>query len=159
MSKILGYIYMLSFVFLLLLIGGFVGYLYNDYQGEILGFVSKIQQEPSEEGDINIGCENMSVSESVDCLVKKVRVFYKYNETDDDIELTLEEIKERGGDCWDWSKLYANAAEKLGFKYKFVFFPINSKERHSFVVIYNEEGYCAVDQIKAMCAGYGNTED
>lgn len=157
-EKFLNYGYWLSFILLLLSIGMLAGYFYNDYQGEILAFVSKIQQEPSEEGDITIGCENMSLSGSVNCLVKKVRVFYKYNETDENIELTLEELKERGGDCWDYSKLYANAAEKLGFGYEFVLLPMGLGKKHAIVVIYSEEGYCIVDQRSVMCTEYGDEE-
>lgn len=142
----------ISFVLLLLLIGGFAGYFYNDYQGKILGFISKTQQEYSEEGNITMGCENLSLFESTDCLVKNVKTFYKYNYSKGNIPLSLEEIKEFGGDCWDYIYLYSEATEELGFGYRYLKYPINEKEMHIFLIIYNEEGYCLVDGISYVCA-------
>lgn len=146
------YIYWLSFVLMLLSIGVLIGYLYNNYQGEILGFISNIQQESFEEGDISLGCENLSLFESVDCLVKNVKPFYKYNHTEGNIPLTLKEIKEFGGDCWDYIYLYSGAVEELGFGYRYLKYPMNEKEMHIFLIIYNEEGYCLVDGISSVCA-------
>lgn len=146
------YFYWFSFIFVLLSIGMLAGYFYNNYQGEILGFISNIQQESFEEGTISLGCENLSLFESTRCLVKNVKPFYKYNHSKGNIPLSLEEIKKRGGDCWDYIHLYSEAAEELGFGYRYLKYPMNEKEMHIFLIIYDEEGYCLVDGISSVCA-------
>jgi len=136
---------MVSLIFLL--IGVIIGCLYNDKE-EILDFIGL---EKSIEGNISVGCENLSLFKSADCLVKNVKTFYKYNKTKGNIPHTLEEIKEQGGDCWDYTYLYSEAAEELGFGYRYLKYPMNEKEIHLFLVIYNEDGYCLIDQIGHVC--------
>lgn len=102
-------------------------------------------KEPDNIAQIVNDCKNLSLENGVSCLNNYVRSIYKYNPTDDDVDLTLEELKERGGDCYDYSKLYAQMAEELGYKSEIIIIPVKEDANHAFVVIYNEEGYCNVD--------------
>lgn len=136
-------------VLIILVIGMVIGALYNENKEEILGFI--ILKKPME-GNISFGCENLSLSKTVNCLVRNVRPFYKYNRTEGNVPFSLEEIKEHGGDCWDYSYLYSEAAKELGFGYRYLKYPMNEKESHIFLIIYDEGGYCLIDQLKSVCA-------
>ena len=98
-------------------------------------------------------CQDKDLEDTAHCLNHWVNSFYKYNLTDDSINLTLEQLKERGGDCNDWAKLYYSKAIELGFKAKFVDIILNH-EGHRYTVMYNEHGYCSLDQIDVHCFPY-----
>ncbi|MEK6882086.1 MAG: hypothetical protein AABY22_20890, partial [Nanoarchaeota archaeon] len=85
---------------------------------DIKGF---LMEEPNNVTEIIGSCRNMSLEDSVSCMNEYVKSFYKYTLTDDDVDLTLEELKERGGDCLDYSRLYAEMAKELGFDYDIIF--------------------------------------
>lgn len=140
---------MVAAFLIFLLVGVIMGYFYNENEEEILGFMVV---EKSIGENISVGCENLGLFESANCLVKNVKTFYKYTRTEGNVPLTLEEIKKNGGDCWDYTYLYSEAAKDLGFGYKYLKYPMNTKEDHIFLIIYNEEGYCLIDQLKYKCA-------
>ncbi|KKM22073.1 hypothetical protein LCGC14_1628990, partial [marine sediment metagenome] len=51
-------------------------------------------------------CNNLSLVDTSYCLRGKVKEIFSFNYTDDDLTLTYDELKTRGGDCKDWSDYY-----------------------------------------------------
>ena len=96
-------------------------------------------------------CQNKTLEESAYCLRDYVKSFYKYNVTDDSKNLTINELKEVGGDCRDFSLLYEQLAEQLGFYADTK--PIYTNEfGHRFAIIWNENlDYCILDQMIIKC--------
>lgn len=92
-------------------------------------------------------CGNKSLEETSECLNSLVNEIFKYNSTDDDEVLTLEELIERGGDCKNWAELYVEMAEELN--YNATYYRMTIEEgvfAHSFAVIHDKTGYCVLDQ-------------
>lgn len=96
-------------------------------------------------------CNNLSLEDTAQCLNSYVKSIFIYNVTDDSIDLTLEELKERGGDCKDWAELYQVMADNLGFHTEM---PVVSTRRgyaHTFTIISDDGGYCLLDQVNFKC--------
>ena len=51
-------------------------------------------------------CNNLTLRDTALCLGDYVDSIYKFRENRDMNVLTLEELKEQGGDCMDYSRLY-----------------------------------------------------
>jgi len=100
-------------------------------------------------------CINLSLIETAHCLNDYVCSIYKYNETSDSKSLTIEELKERGGDCNDYADLYISYIEDLNFNAKKVIIK-TGKDAHAFAVISDETGYCKLDQMSLDCFEFDN---
>lgn len=98
-------------------------------------------------------CSNLSTIDTARCLINWVEPFYKYNLTDDSEILTLEDLKERGGDCKDWSQLYESAAKGLGFETELIVFNTRKGFAHEVVLIYKNKQYCIIDQVVLVGCG------
>lgn len=100
-------------------------------------------------------CINLSMEETSYCLNDHVNSIFQYKETDDKRRLTLEELKEEGGDCKDWSELYMKYIDNLNFYSEIVIIDTNEKEAHAFVIISDDTGYCKLDQMDINCFRFG----
>jgi len=78
----------------------------------------------------------------------------KYKQIADD--RTIEELKERGGDCKNWAELYIDYAEDLGFNVEMPIVNTGNKTAHTFAVISDETGYCKLDQMSLDCFEFDN---
>jgi len=101
---------------------------------------------------------SLGVEEFSNCLVNEIKQFYIYNITNDSIQLTFEELKQRGGDCKDWSELYNELAESSGYdsvtrNYNSI---VNVKYGHQWDIVYNETDWCEIDLLGVTC---GKAED
>jgi len=95
-------------------------------------------------------CSNLSVTNTTECLVNYVKSIYNYT-VRDDTDRTLEDIKNNGGDCYDYSKLYEKMANSLGLNSTtYAFYGASG---HRFAVIYDYEmtSYCQVDLLNYVC--------
>ena len=103
-------------------------------------------------------CSNMSLINTTYCLVDFVNDFYKYNKTDDKINLDLKELMERGGDCKNYADFYSFNLEKYGFKSKKIRFFVSEDEEtkifHAVIIAYDSEGYCILSLNHADCYSY-----
>jgi len=109
----------------------------------------------NETKDIIYNCAGMNVQDTGRCLNRQVKEIYKYNVTDDSVNMNFTELKERGGDCKDWHDLYSSMAIKLGFNSTKVRIHVRNNTAHAFTIISDEEGYCLLDQRKYFCFYYG----
>lgn len=82
-----------------------------------------------------------------------VNEFYYYNLSNAEIELSLDELKEQGGVCSHYSKLYVDLAQKDGFNAEYVKFDTGINA-HAVAIIANEGGYCVLDQTSGWCTQF-----
>jgi len=99
-------------------------------------------------------CSGKSLVGTAFCLNSFIRGIYKYVVTDDKPFVNLDEIKEYGEDCHGYTLLYAGLAKELGFKTKKVVVGINKTNAHTFLLMYNREGYCKLDMKEIDCIVY-----
>ena len=134
----------LIFIFSLVLSSIFLGYMAEDDISKLIRRIKNKQVDTPEE------CINLSLIKTAHCLSDYVISIYKYNETDDFKSLTIEELKERGGDCNDWTDLYIGYIEDLNFNAKKVIIS-TGKDAHTFAIISDETAYCKLDQMALDC--------
>lgn len=107
-------------------------------------------------------CENLSMQDTAICLNDYVRSIFIYNITDDSLNLTLEDLKTRGGDCRDWTNFYQSNMERYGYGVNRVRIFVEEEEDyntyHVFAVARDETGYCLMDMRILECFKYA-TED
>ena len=115
--------------------------------------LSEVKEIPLTKQDIVDNCANLDVIDTSSCLRNYVETFYKYKVTNDNLHLSFDQLKEMGGDCKDYSELYNELGQKLGFYSNKYAFNINQSVGHSFAVLSSEEGYCIIDQLNVWCLG------
>lgn len=91
-------------------------------------------------------CDNKNLEKTVECLNLEVKEIYKYTSTKE-THKNISDIRENGGDCYDYSNLYIEMATNLGFEGDTIRIPLDKKEWHIIAIIYSKEGYCTLDQI------------
>ena len=128
----------------------------------LLFIETNVSQEGNFEGEnINIAeseqeiienCSNLSLTNTSYCLVNNIKTFYIYNKTDDNLKLTFNQLKERGGDCRNYAFLYERLGKELNFNATTV---RNNGVKglynaHRYAVLWDEETYCKLDLIKEV---------
>jgi len=86
-------------------------------------------------------CMNLSLEKTAKCLVDIIKPIFNYTITPDNMTLTFNELKKRGGDCRDYSLAYKDLAEQINFTAY-----THGIKGHRFATIQNKEGYCVLDQ-------------
>lgn len=105
-------------------------------------------------------CDNLSLEPTAWCLRKYVSTFYNYSLDNQERELTLEELKDSGGSCVHYSKLYLDMASSLGFEGTYILHPvvrdnngIEIMSAHQWAVIWDDEIRCELDQLAPIRCG------
>jgi hypothetical protein len=106
-------------------------------------------------------CENLSFQKTAICLNDFVRDIFIYNITDDDIDLSLEELKMRGGDCRDWTNFYEQYMNYYGYNQTQIVRVFVGEEEdyyfyHVFLIASHSSGYCHMDMKDLECFQYSN---
>lgn len=96
-------------------------------------------------------CANLSLKKTAKCMIDYTREFYIYNITEDNLTLTLQDLKDRGGDCRNWAFYYEDFAHQLGYISKTTRIDLPGNSAHRIAIISNEEGWCAIDQKSYKC--------
>jgi hypothetical protein len=91
-------------------------------------------------------CANLSLNETSYCLRDYVNTFYNY-QSREDTKKTIEDIKQNGGDCYDYNRLYEDMAKELGFN-AYSFRIESENKAHRIAVIMDDSGYCKLDMIE-----------
>jgi hypothetical protein len=99
-------------------------------------------------------CSNLSLRETSSCLLVNIQPIFKYNITDDNAVLTFDELKTNGGDCKDWSQLYARLGKAEGFYTYLPRFKANETTDHQIAIISDNTGYCVLDQEAGNCIDF-----
>lgn len=145
----------LSYICLALLI--WAGLFYTFFYGYEKGAGSGSIKFSLGSGDIESleECRNKGLEDTAECLRSYTSTFYKYVERDD-TKKSAEDIKENGGDCFDYAHLYKSMAEEIGYRAEVKTFKIDNFRGHAFAVLISEEGYCNLDQVsKPDCFHFG----
>jgi len=140
---------LIGMIFILLIMSGVFD---NLFQDEIEVEVSEETKTESEE-DIIKNCSNLDVVNASYCLRDNIEKFFVYNLTDDDLNLTIQDLKNRGGDCKNWAILYSILGKELNFNSTTVRNEgiIDLFDAHLYAVLWNEENYCKLDMLKVKC--------
>ena len=106
-------------------------------------------------------CGNLSFQKTAICLNDFARGNFYYNVTDDDWDLTIQDMIERGGDCRDWTNFYQNYMEYYGFDNSqrvkiFVEKEGGALVYHVFLIASHSSGYCHMDIKDLQCYKYKN---
>jgi len=104
----------------------------------------------TEEGILS-DCSNMSLEESVGCLVENVVIIYKPKLQRDSKDMTFEELLEEGGDCRNYAFLYLRLAKELGFDYSTTYRMELDDSFHRVAMISDGYDYCIIDQTSYFC--------
>ncbi len=113
-------------------------------------------------GSLGPECFNLSFQDTAVCLNDYVREGFIYNVTDDKIDLTLEELKRRGGDCRDFSDFYLRYMEFYGYDQdnQIVKGLVEKNETvakyHVSLMSFDSTGYCHFDMRDLECYKYVN---
>ena len=100
-------------------------------------------------------CNDLDLESTSECLRNYVSSFYNYTSRSDEIR-SIEDIKENGGDCYDYNKLYEKLGKELGFD-TFSFRIKVGEMYHRIAIISDDTGYCLMDQLhdsKCFRSGY-----
>ena len=107
--------------------------------------ISTVEIQPTKMHD----CYNLSLRNTTICLNDYIISIYNYTVRKDTIK-TLEDIKNNGGDCFDYSNLYKQLAIERGYNSTTIDIyskRLNNSLGHTFAIIYNENlSYCILDQ-------------
>ena len=103
-------------------------------------------------------CNNLSLSETSNCLKNDLNEWYFYNLSNMDKELSISQLKESGGVCTHFSNWYKDNYINLGFNAKLI--DLSSDDiRHEFVIAWTKNlsngEYCIADQTKTACFNLG----
>jgi len=115
---------------------------------------------------VNVGvdpeCSDLSFQNTSICLNDYVRSIFIYNVTDDEIDLTIEDLKRRGGDCKDWTDFYFRYMEYYGYDQDnqkisgLVEEKGNVSLKHVSLMSFDPTGYCHFDMRSLECYQYVN---
>lgn len=95
-------------------------------------------------------CANLSLEDTAKCFTTFIRIHYNYIKQEDNPNRTIEDILENGGDCYDYTRILRDIALDMGLKaYK-----DNTIDKHTFLIIEDESGYCIIDQIIYWCVEF-----
>lgn len=90
-------------------------------------------------------CQNLDLILSSECLHKEISKYFNYT-VRDDLDRSLEDIKQFGGDCFDYNLLYKKWMKALGFKAEMIQFNLNNETSHIVTLAYDHNAYCILDQ-------------
>lgn len=105
---------------------------------------------PQTEQEIIQNCDFLNIRDTSNCLVRNIKTFYKYNETEG-YNYSLKEMIEKGGDCTDYAYLYKRLGDELGFYSNTILIRVSSEDYHRMALLSDDTGYCLIDQKYVCC--------
>lgn len=122
----------------------------------VSNIIDSIEEESQIEKEIlsSEECTDLDLEDTAYCLKNYISVFYNYKERSEEVR-TLDDIKENGGDCYDYSNLYHRLAKGLGYNSQLITISVDEKVNHMINIISDETGYCILDQKRVIgCFNY-----
>lgn len=105
-------------------------------------------------------CSSLSIIPRVQCLRDELSSFYKYNISNANKTLSIEQLKTEGGVCDHYAKWYIsqfNDSDTYTQEIDMLVGYENTTEfgyaliGHSIAIVSNLEGYCILDQLSVRC--------
>jgi len=104
-------------------------------------------------------CNGKNLEKTAFCLNSFVRGIYNYTPTKDSEKLDFEKIIKEGNDCRGYTFIYQTLFSELGFKTKKIRVFVDKEKEvnyyHTWLIAYDENGYCSLDQKDINCFIYG----
>lgn len=110
-----------------------------------------IKPVPQSELEITNDCQDLNLKKTSYCFRNNIDKIFKYELTNDSIDLTFDELVDKGGDCRNWALLYESLCEQTDYYCKYVSVMNKIKTGHAFLIMSGEDGYCVLDQININC--------
>lgn len=152
---ILGMITALLGTFLLLFIIGTQIELPADSQ---VGIVANATLNAEIAVEVPPQCVGLDLILTSECLQKQISTYFNYT-IRDDVDRSLEDIKQFGGDCYDWNLLYKKWLHQLGFNAEMIVFPMDEINDHVITLAYTHNAYCILDQnVHPSCVVLGEIQ-
>lgn len=155
---------------------GVTSYVINDLsKQEVNSFTPN--SIPNSQEEILNNCKNLDLKQTSICFRDNIKTFYNYS--NDEIEYRsingkyyiinefnknessyqetniklIDYLKENGGECEQWSLLYLELCEKIGFKCNEVTNGgvLNIIDGHKYMIMSNSTNYCKLDLLKVSC--------
>ncbi len=108
---------------------------------------------------IDNNCNKTDIFTNAECLNNKLGQWWYYNISNIGKELSLEELKEKGGVCSHATEWFLNNINNSIFYTERVLIKINKSKYHTFAIMSNEQGYCLLDQKIIQCFGFEDEKD
>lgn len=102
-------------------------------------------------------CNMHNIVIDAGCFNRYVNSFYHYNISNVGKSLSFKQLKEEGGVCRHYTDIYNQIGEEMGYKTKEIDIRYKNMS-HVFSLIYNEDGYCLLDQVSYYCFGFKKPE-
>jgi len=103
-------------------------------------------------------CLNLSIEDAAKCARDKTEPFFKYNITNIDTDLSLQQLKDWGGVCWHWANYYCDIGDELGYYTYQPIFTYSEDSRHQICIWSGGDGYVILDQLAVRYVGLGTSE-
>jgi len=123
----------------------------------IENFIFKEGQEeqniiPTSEQEVINNCKDLNLTKTANCLRDNIKTFYFYN-INNESYFDIETLKEKGGDCYNYAKLYEFLGKELDFNSTTIRNNgiKNIKPAHRWAVIWDDKTNCKIDQLKVQC--------
>lgn len=91
-----------------------------------------------------------------ECLRQELSSWYKYNLSNKNKDLSLEQLKLEGGVCRHFADWYISQFNNSEFYIKSVSMDTSETTAHKVALVSNEQGYCVLDQREKGCVAFEN---
>lgn len=103
-------------------------------------------------------CTGLDLILTSECLEKEIEPYFNYT-IRDDLDRSLDDIKQSGGDCFDYNLLYKKWIKQLGFNAELIQFDLNNETSHVITLAYTHNAYCILDQtVHPSCVVLGEEQ-
>lgn len=103
-------------------------------------------------------CKGLDLVNSSRCLHEKISSIYNFT-IRDDVERSLQDIQQNGGDCFDYNLLYKKWMKELGFDADMIQFTFTENASHIVTLTWDASAYCILDQqIEPDCVMLGDQQ-
>ena len=143
------------FIILVFVLGGVIGF---GFGSEILMPMAEFSVTTGYNTTITEKCKDLPLDLTARCVVRSVRPIFKYNVTSDWVNLSEEELMERGGDCRDWSMYYKKLFLQLGFHSDTHVIIADAGSAHRFATVSDNTGWCVISEINYICFEFGEEQ-
>ena len=144
-----------SIIIMAILLGGTLVMIIGS--DNIENFIFKEGQEqykviPTSEQEVINNCKDLNLTKTAYCLRDNIKTFYFYN-INNKTYFDIETLKEKGGDCYNYAKLYEYLGKELDFNSTTIRNNgiKNIKPAHRWAVIWDDKTNRKIDQLKVQC--------
>ena len=104
-------------------------------------------------------CQSDNIEEAVECIVSTTENFLEYNLSNLRANLSFNELKEQGGVCSHWSKLYNEIGRGMDYNTYYEIIRTKENKLHAFSVFSNHQAYCILDMTHYYCIKFRREND